>query len=158
MVRMICLIFVFGLASLCAASFIHATTAYAGKGQPVCPCWPGGPTELATKLGNPKTTTYEYPFDPCDTNHRSEQIVEPADLHTLSAQVKSLDDVIFADALIILHKPGTLSPGVELTSCDIYTADDPMDDIRVPEAEACMRDILAYCRDYCKYNPNAQCR
>jgi hypothetical protein len=156
MVRMICLIFVFGIASLCVASFIHATTAHARKGPAICPCWPGGPNELAMKLGNPKTT--DNPFDPCDTNQREEDVVQPAQLLTLSAEVQSLDDEIFADAEITFHNPGSLTPGVELTSCDIYTADAPMDGISVPEAQECMQDILAYCRDYCRYNPNAQCR
>jgi len=156
MFRMICLIFVFGIASLCVASFIHATTAYAQKGKPACPCWSGGPNGLARVLGDPKTIMREY--DPCDTNHRSERVFEPAQLRFISAEIKSLDDEFFADALIIFHNPDSLTPGVELTSCDIFTAAQPMDGITLPETEACMHDILDYCRDYCRHNPNAQCR
>ena len=68
MIRIMGLICVFGIASLCLATFIRASTAYARSARAMCPCWPGGITELEATLGPPKTINIT--LDPCDTKQQ----------------------------------------------------------------------------------------
>ena len=158
MIRIMGLICVFGIASLCLATFIRASTAYARSARAMCPCWPGGITELEATLGPPKTINIT--LDPCDT--KQQQTHEHGVsyfLYTDYADIANLGQTLGASVFIAIH---TLD-NINYADCDIYDEEgegyeNPQSDIPVSEAEACMHDILAYCRDYCMYNRKAQCQ
>jgi hypothetical protein len=139
------------------ASFIHAPTACALTNHTVCPCWPLGPAQLEdeTLLGPPKTTAYVFLPEECDTDHHVDYNPSLGLIDQSAEAGPTVDaDVPFAAAVITtIQSPRTL-----ITFCFTSNLDGPIDDIKLSEAEACMQDILDYCRDYCKYNPIAQCQ
>ncbi len=161
MVRIIVLIFVFGIASLCVASFIHASTAYA---QPIraCPCWyegydyPG----LEETLGDPKDPSIM--LDTCTTKpyeeHECPNPTGQGCFNKQEAEIMSRDGTLGAYALIIQPFLRGSDQGLQ---CEIYNGDYHTQDISIrwlSDARACFHDIVTYCRDYCMHNPNAQCQ
>ena len=153
MVRIICLIFVFGIASLCLAASIHAPTAYARSGHAVCPCWPGGPTELDNKLGDPADPAISP--NPCDTRpiivHKDKDQKDERIEHFATVHIFQPNDVL-ASAHIREFPPKT----IDATNCRLSYGTENVSwrDIPFSEAQACMQDIFAWCRDYCKAHPD----
>ena len=161
MVRIIGLIFVFGIASLCVASFIHATTAHA---QPIreCPCWYEGDEYMGLEetLGDPKTA--DIMLDTCDTRpYEERECPNPTGqgcFYKQEAEIISDDGTLGAYALIITPLLRGSDQGLQ---CEIYSGEYNVRFISIrwlSDARECFNDVVKYCRDYCKYNPNAQCK
>jgi len=148
MVRLIGLICVFGIASFCLAAFINASNAYAKPDQASCPCW--APKSIDEVIGNGDITQ-------CDTVPQLNDNPDP-DIPTYM-EASILTDDSGAYARIDPHHFSDIPRQNLHTSCHTGRVCEFSSgcetNISLSEAQACMQDILAYCRDYCMANPDS---
>ena len=146
MVRIIGLIFVFGIASLCLAVTIHVTTSYA---QPPddCPCWKEGLAGLEQLLGSPNSIITDS-FFVCDTG---------VHIQTSGIGGRSFYANIFVDDDHYVEV--TVRHGENTGMCTRYGNNSKYKVsvfVDKDQAEACLENIYAYCTDYCMANPDSE--
>lgn len=152
---------VLGMAACCLAVIIRPSISYA-QSNSSCPCWPGGLSQLETEIGPPASTDLShcdnilrtnsgYPSPHYSYESRSAGIyASDTSIDALAAISSSVSSGRLSYRLKCQYKDRILEHNTEYGE-----PSDPS--INNASIESCMEDLLAYCREYCKDNPNAEC-
>jgi hypothetical protein len=153
MVRLIGLISVFGIVAFCFAAFIDGSSSYAQADQASCPCWDGTRTpynSIDEVIGNGDITQ-------CDTVPQLNDNPDPNIPTYMEAFVLTDDTQAYARIDPHHYSDNPVDRTRWTTCCAGQPCDASNQVTHMPlsQAQACMQDILAYCRDYCMANPDS---